>query len=64
LDEGDQKSQKHTREIKPRPFTVLSIDYLQMGVGGIDSWWAWPLEKYRLPYGDYSYRYIIRPFGK
>jgi beta-galactosidase len=64
LDEGDQKSQKHMREIKTRPFTVLSLDYRQMGVGGIDSWWAWPLEKYRLPYGDYSFRYIIRPFGK
>ncbi len=64
LDEGEKKSQKHTREVKTRLFAVLSIDYKQMGVGGIDSWWAWPLEKYRLPYKDYSYRFAIKPFEK
>ncbi len=61
LDEGDKKNQAHTREIKPRDFSVLSIDYKQMGVGGIDSWGEWPLEKYRLPYGNYSFRFKITP---
>jgi len=64
LDEGDEKSQKHTREIKARPFTCLSIDYKQMGVGGINSWGTWPLEKYCLPYQDYTFNFIIKPFSK
>jgi beta-galactosidase len=64
LDEGDNKNQTHTREIKARPFTVLSIDYKQMGVGGINSWGTWPLEQYCLPYKDYSYRFLIKPFSK
>jgi beta-galactosidase len=41
---------------------VVNIDYKQMGVGGIDSWWAWPLAQYRLPYQNYSYRFKITPF--
>ncbi len=61
LDEGPEKNQTHTRDIQARPFTVLSIDYKQMGVGGIDSWWAWPLDQYRLPYQDYSFRFTIKP---
>ena len=64
LDEGDNKSQKHTREIKARPFTVLSVDHKQMGLGCIDSWGAWPEPPYRLPYQDYSYSFVIRPVGK
>ena len=62
LDDGDEKQQRHAAELKPRPFTVLNIDYRQMGVGGIESWGAWPLPEYRLPYGDYAYRYTITPF--
>ena len=61
LDGGDNKSQIHTRELKPRSFTVLSVDHKQMGLGGIDSWGAWPEPEYRLPYGDYSFSFIIRP---
>ncbi len=62
LDEGDKKSQKHTREIESKPYTVLSIDKKQMGLGCIDSWGAWPLEKYLLPYQNYSYTFKMSPF--
>ncbi|HCT31408.1 MAG TPA: beta-galactosidase [Bacteroidales bacterium] len=64
LDEGDAKTKRHTREVKPRPFTVLSIDYKQMGLGGNDSWWSWPMPQYRLPYKNYQYRYLIKPITK
>lgn len=64
LDEGDKKSQRHTREIKPRQFTVLSMDHKQMGLGCIDSWGAWTEPPYRLPYQDYSYSFVMRPVGK
>lgn len=61
LDDGDAKEQRHAGELKPRALTQLNIDLLQMGLGGIDSWRHWPLEQYRLPYKDYSYRFKVIP---
>lgn len=61
LDDGDEKHQQHSGELKPRKETQLHIDYAQMGVGGIESWGAWPLEKYRLPYQNYDFKFIVRP---
>jgi beta-galactosidase len=61
LDDGDQKHQQHSGDLKPRKETQLHIDYAQMGVGGIQSWGAWPLEKYRLPYKNYEYKFKVIP---
>jgi beta-galactosidase len=61
LDDGDEKDQRHSGELKPRSLTQLHIDLAQMGVGGINSWGTWPLEKYRLPYKNYSYTFKITP---
>ena len=41
--------------------SIDNIDLQQMGIGGNDSWGALPLEKYQLPYLDYSYRFLLRP---
>jgi beta-galactosidase len=38
----------------------MNIDDVQMGLGCIDSWGAWPLEKYMLPYADREYSFTIR----
>ncbi len=64
LDGGVEKERRHAASLRPRPFTVLNIDYAQMGVGGIESWGAWPLREYRLPYGDYDFRFMITPFER
>jgi hypothetical protein len=32
-----------------------------MGVGGADSWGAWPLEPYRLNCDTCEYGYVIQP---
>lgn len=61
LDDGDQKHQQHSGELVPHKETQLHIDYAQMGVGGIQSWGAWPLEKYRLPYKNYEYKFKVKP---
>ncbi|WP_223808926.1 glycoside hydrolase family 2 TIM barrel-domain containing protein [Rufibacter hautae] len=61
LDDGEEKQQRHAAELKPRPQTQLSIDAAQMGVGGVDSWRSWPLEKYRLPYASYEMQFMIKP---
>lgn len=59
---GMQKDQTHSEELVPDKYIHLDVDLQQMGVGGINSWGALPLEKYRMPYKSYSYSYFIIPF--
>ena len=61
---GPEKQQKHSGELEPDKNIHLDIDLQQMGVGGINSWGEWPLEKYRMPYKDYNYSYFIIPVKK
>jgi beta-galactosidase len=61
LDDGTKKDQRHAAELKERDLTSLKIDYKQMGVGGIDSWQAWPMEKYLLREKSYQYQFNITP---
>ncbi|MCL6523174.1 MAG: DUF4981 domain-containing protein [Thermoflavifilum sp.] len=63
LDEGLEKHNTHAGELKPRNMTVLSIDLQQTGVGGVNSWGAWPLPQYRLEYGDYQYSFFLIPIA-
>jgi len=64
LDDGISKQQRHAADIQQRSLTTLNIDLKQMGVGGIDSWWSWPIEKYRLPYQSYHFLFKISPVKK
>ncbi|CAL66669.1 glycoside hydrolase family 2 TIM barrel-domain containing protein [Christiangramia forsetii] len=52
-------------ELEEGDYTTLNIDHKQMGVGGFNSWsWkAAPLEKYRIPPGNYIYKIKIQPVG-
>lgn len=59
---GETKKQTHSLELKADEAIHLDIDFQQMGVAGIDSWYSLPLEQYRLPYQNYSYGYRIIPF--
>jgi beta-galactosidase len=61
LDDGPQKDQRHSGELKERDFISLNVDFRQMGVGGITSWGPTALPKYSLPYDRYTYRFILRP---
>ncbi|MCV9927542.1 DUF4981 domain-containing protein [Flavobacterium sp. LS1R49] len=61
LDDGLEKDQRHAAELKERDLTSLKIDYKQMGVGGIDSWQAWPMEKYLFRDKTYQYQFKITP---
>lgn len=61
LDDGEKRHQRHAADLKPRAQTQLNIDLKQMGVGGIDSWRSLPMEPYRLPFGNYSFSFLIRP---
>jgi beta-galactosidase len=61
LDDGEEKEQRHSPEVEKAGFTNLCIDKIQMGLGCVNSWGALPLEKYRIPYGDYEFTFIMRP---
>ncbi len=41
--------------------TYVNFDLVQMGLGGIDSWGALPLEKYRLHAQPREFEFILRP---
>ncbi|MFB7495125.1 glycoside hydrolase family 2 TIM barrel-domain containing protein [Streptomyces sp. NPDC056161] len=59
---ADLDGPRHPHELTPRAETVLLVNHRQMGVGGINSWGAAPLEKYLLHAGrTYAYGYRLRP---
>ncbi|MEZ3597948.1 MAG: DUF4981 domain-containing protein [Paramuribaculum sp.] len=61
LDDGTRKHQRHSQQVPEADLTNLLFDKAQMGLGCIDSWGAWPLEKYLLPYGDYRFTFMLSP---
>ena len=61
LDDGWDKAQNHSPEVKEANLTNLCIDKAQMGLGCVNSWGAWPLPQYQLPYGDYEFTFILTP---
>lgn len=64
LDDGDDKEQRHSFDLKKSKFTNLFLDSAHIGVGGENSWGAWPLEKYRVHYGNKTFTFTLIPQGK
>ena len=64
LDDGNDKEQRHSFNLQKSKYTNLFLDGEHMGVGGENSWGAWPLEKYRIHYGDKSFSFAIIPLNK
>jgi len=61
LDPGLTKKQQHPINVAKRNKLYVNIDYKQMGVGGNNSWGAYPLDKYRLLEKKYGYSFKISP---
>ena len=61
LDEGWDKHNLHSPDVDPAPLTNLCIDQAQMGLGCVNSWGAWPLPQYRLPYKSRTFTFVILP---
>ncbi len=61
LDGGPVKEARHIHsgDLTPRPFSVVTIASRQMGLGCVDSWGAWPMRKYLIPYADQSFTFVI-----
>ncbi|MDE5712020.1 MAG: DUF4981 domain-containing protein [Muribaculaceae bacterium] len=61
LDGGKNKANTHSPEIRKVDYTNVLIDKAQMGLGCVNSWGALPLKEYLLPYGDYSFTFVMKP---
>lgn len=51
----------HSQQVPKVPYVNVLFDKAQMGLGCIDSWHAWPLPQYMLPYGDYDFTFKLTP---
>ena len=60
LDPEVEKKQYHSGELTKRNETYVHMDLNQTGLQGIDSWGAWVIEKYRIPFKNYQYSYWIK----
>ena len=60
LDPGRTKKQQHWSDVKPRWDSILCVDLFQRGVGGLNSWGARPLDKYRFTDREYAYGFVIQ----
>lgn len=52
---------RHPHEVEKRPFTCVTLDLAQMGVGGDDSWGARVHPQYTVPVRPYAYSFLIKP---
>ncbi len=64
LDPGVTKKQQHPANLNERKFLSVQIDLNQRGVGGDNSWGAYPHAPYMLTNNKYTYSYIIEPVSK
>ena len=66
LDDGMYKDKKwghHSGDLVERPLTQVHLSQRQMGLGCVNSWGAWPLPQYRVPYKDYDFTIVISPLS-
>ena len=63
LDEGKEKAQRHSPQVPKSRYTELSLDMLQTGVGGINSWNkdAQALPQYRVKYETRMFKFWLIP---
>jgi beta-galactosidase len=59
----DLNAGKHPFQLPRRDYITLNLDLKQQGVGGDDSWGAWPHEAFLIPCKEYEYSFRLRPFG-
>ncbi len=61
LDVSNFPPQQHSGTLRERSATCVNFEARQMGLGCINSWGALPEADYMLPYGDYSFRFLLTP---
>jgi len=58
----DLNAGKHAFQLPHRDFISLNLDLKQQGVGGDNSWGAWPHNEFLIPVQPYTYTFRLRPF--
>lgn len=65
IDPGQSKNQRHTVDVVFEDEVYLALDLAQRGVGGDNSWGAYPHGQYLLREKAYAYSFVISPvFGE
>lgn len=57
----DLQNAEHPFELPHRDVTVLNLDLRQQGVGGDNSWGAWPHDEFLIPVQEYAYQFRLLP---
>lgn len=60
----DLQNAKHPFQLPKRDFVVLNLDLKQQGLGGDNSWGAWPHEPSLIPCQEYTYSFRLCPIDK
>lgn len=55
------KRQYHSTDLTDEQLTAVTVDAHHMGLACVNSWGAWPLKEYQVPYTNYTQRIIIVP---
>jgi beta-galactosidase len=55
----DLMSARYPHQLPQRDFATLNLDWRQQGVGGDDSWGAWPHEPYLIPVAPHHLAFTI-----
>ena len=61
FDDGKEKQQRHTTDIKRKEIVNINIDDKQMGVGGDNSWGSMAHEQYQIKADNLKFSYLIKP---
>ncbi len=64
LDDGMNKDKavgRHSGDLVPAGRTQVFIQQRQYGLGCVNSWGAWPLPQYRVPYKNHDFTFAIKP---
>jgi beta-galactosidase len=60
---ADLQSAKHPYQLPHREISVVNLDWKSQGLGGDDSWGAWPHEPYLIPCEAQNYSFRLRPIN-
>ncbi|MEW7290357.1 glycoside hydrolase family 2 TIM barrel-domain containing protein [Aquimarina sp. 2304DJ70-9] len=56
----EQRGSMHNIDLKEDNEVSICLDHFQMGIGGINSWGAYPLDKYRYKADNYRFSFSFR----
>ena len=62
IDRYSPSWRKHPSELEADGRTHINVDYMQQGMGCVNSWGRLPREEYMIQYQDYNWEFLIEKF--